>query len=209
MQIVSVNIGKAQKIDAKSGESGIFKKPQDTSVFVSELGLQDDVIVDTENHGGVDQAVYLYTVPDYVWWSAQLERDLLYGTFGENLTISELESAKLCVGDTLTIDDIILQVTAPRVPCVTLATRMNDPQFVKKFIAGRRYGAYCRVLQTGQVASGLSVTHTPFDGERVTINEFADVFYARKHEREQLERLLSTPVPQKVISRFETLLADL
>ena len=67
-------------------------------------------------------------------------QELAPGTFGENLTISELESAPLAIGDRLHISGVILEVTAPRIPCWKLAQRMGDPGFVKRFRAAERPG---------------------------------------------------------------------
>lgn len=60
------------------------------------------------------------------WWSFEKGQTLLPGTFGENLTISELESASFCVGDRLKVGAVTLEITAPRIPCATLAARMCD-----------------------------------------------------------------------------------
>ncbi|MEQ8672006.1 MAG: MOSC domain-containing protein [Aggregatilineales bacterium] len=194
MDVISLNIGKRQAIKAKSGTTGIYKRPLSTSVIINEQGVEGDVIVDVEHHGGVDQAVYIYGMPDYEWWSAELKRDLQPGTFGENITISELESATLYVGDQLQLGTVILEVTTSRIPCVTLAERMQDAQFVKKFTNARRYGAYCRVLQAGQVQIGDAVSLIPYAGEKVGINELADAFMRGGLSQEQLHRLLSVPL---------------
>ncbi len=194
MEIISVNVGKEQAIASKSGSSGIYKKSTTAPVMVGTEGLMNDVIIDVENHGGVDQAVYVYGVPDYDWWSNELQKDLIAGTFGENITISELESATLCVGDRLQMGDVILEVTAPRVPCVTLATRMGDPQFVKRFAKAKRYGAYCRVIQTGYIQQGDSVRLTEYKGTRISINTLADAFYNSPVTKEQMQLFLSIPI---------------
>ncbi|MEM9953523.1 MAG: MOSC domain-containing protein [Chloroflexota bacterium] len=204
MQIVSINIGKAQAIEAKSGQSGIFKYPVMQAVAITELGLDGDVIVDTENHGGKDQAVYIYGMPDYAWWSAELGRELKAGTFGENITISELESASLCIGDRLQMGDVLLEVTAPRIPCVTLATRMDEPQFVKKFLHAERYGAYCRVIEVGKINTDDAVTLIPYNGERVSINELADAFYAKEVSEKQIKRFLSVPLIEKARDHYQS-----
>lgn len=194
MQIVSVNVGTEKAIIGKSGTSGIFKDPASKPVFVGTEGLQDDVIIDIKHHGGPDQAVYVYGTTDYAWWSDTLERELPPGLFGENLTISELESAILAVGDRLQMNEVILEVTAPRIPCVTLATRMEDPEFVKKFAKAGRYGAYCRVIQSGHIIAGETVTLTPYNGERISINELADAFYKNPKDKAVFERFLSVPI---------------
>lgn len=156
MQLLSVNVGKEQPIARakKYGKTGIYKIPQTTPVQIHPLGLEGDAIVDTENHGGLDQAVYVYGTPDYNWWSRELERELLPGTFGENLTITDLESATFHIGDQLRVGAVLLEVTYPRIPCVTLAARMGDPKFVKRFRYAERPGLYCRVLETGAVQAG-------------------------------------------------------
>ncbi len=161
MQLLSVNVGTPQPIEGKSGTSGIFKQPQAGPVMIHPLGLENDAIVDTENHGGLDQAVYIYGQPDYDWWAEQLGQELLPGTFGENLTFSELESATIQVGDQFRIGEVLLEVTYPRIPCVTLARRMNDPMFVRKFHKAKRPGIYARVRREGPVEAGMDVEYLP------------------------------------------------
>ena len=47
---------------------------------------------------------------------AELGCEIAPGTFGENLTISDLETAGLAIGDRLHIGDVVLEVTAPAHP---------------------------------------------------------------------------------------------
>src|SRR5262245_53395610 len=134
MHITSVNVGQRQTIRRarSSGSTGIYKQPVEHAQ-ITEKSLVGDAICDTENHGGPDQAVYIYGEPDYAWWSSELGRALAPGTFGENLTVAGLESAQLNIGDRLRIGTALLEVTAPRIPCATLAARMGEPAFVKRF----------------------------------------------------------------------------
>ncbi len=166
VQLLSLNRGRAEPMEhAKaSGVTGIYKRPVVAALRVDALGLAGDVICDTENHGGVDQALYLYGAPDYEWWSEQLGFELAPGTFGENLTLSELESAALLVGDRFHIGDVTIEVTSPRIPCVTLARRMGDPAFLKRFRAAERPGVYCRVIQGGTIQQGDAVRYERYDG---------------------------------------------
>lgn len=209
MKITSINIGKAQPIDNKSGSTGIYKNPTSDPVTVNKLGLHGDTIVDTKHHGGVDQAIYIYGVPDYDWWSEEIKRELPAGIFGENITISDLVSSELCIGDTLTMGTVILQVTSPRIPCATFAKRMDDPKFVKKFVNGERYGAYCRVLQTGTIQVGDAVEIHPYDGDRIPLNYLADVYYSKNATASDYQRLLSVPVAIRNRDEYEEALAKL
>jgi MOSC domain-containing protein YiiM len=196
MRILSVNVGRARHIEnAKSiGMTGIYKLPTAGPARVTSLGLEGDAVCDTENHGGVDQAVYAYGEPDYAWWTAELGRELPPGTFGENLTISELESAALAVGDRLHLDEVVLEVTAPRIPCVTLAARMGDPAFAKRFRRAERPGVYCRVLHEGVVRAGEAARLEPHAGERITVLEMFRDFFAGTWDEALLRRYLAAPI---------------
>ena len=194
MKLSSVNIGKAQTIEAKSGQTGIYKRSTEKPVAVGALGLAADTICDTKNHGGVDQAVYVYGVPDYDWWAEALGKPLQPGTFGENLTVTDLESADLQLGDRLKVGTVMLEVTSPRVPCVTLAARMEDPTFVKRFREAERPGVYCRVLQTGQVQVGDEVTLHRYEGETLSAAEMFRDFHKSKLDEATLRRYLAAPI---------------
>lgn len=194
MQLVSVNIGKARAVQAKSGQTGIFKLPSENPVRVTRSGLLGDTICDTENHGGVDQAVYVYGVPDYAWWSGTLGRELRPGTFGENLTVSELESAVLQIGDRLQVGTVTLEVTSPRIPCVTLAVRMDDPTFVKRFRQAERPGVYCRVIEEGYVQAGDPVTLHPYAGETLSALEMFRDFFKPQLDEATIRRHLAAPI---------------
>ena len=195
MQLTSVNVGTAQLFTAKSvGKTGIFKQPVLEPIWVNSLGLADDAICDIENHGGEDQAVYVFGEPDYVWWSAHLGRALTPGTFGENLTFSDLESAQFSIGDRLHLQEVILEITAPRIPCVTLATRMNDPAFLVKFRAAERPGLYCRVIQSGKVRVGEKATREQYVGSTITAIEMFRDFYEPDLNEANLRKHLAAPI---------------
>jgi MOSC domain-containing protein YiiM len=196
MKLLSVNIGHARSLEnaKESGKTGIFKVPSQEPVQITRLGAQGDVICDTANHGGVDQAIYVYGTTDYRWWSSILGRELSAGTFGENLTIDKLESAYYSIGDRLHIGNAILEITAPRIPCVTLATRMEDPTFARRFREAERPGLYCRVIQEGTVEAGDSVSVEYYDGETVTILEMFRDFYKSNLSAATLRRYLAAPI---------------
>ena len=196
MHIISVNLGKEQSIQGakKSGVTGIYKNPVATPVKISSLGIAGDAICDTRNHGGVDQAIYIYGTPDYAWWSQELGRELGPGTFGENLTIAGLESATFRIGDRLLTSEVTLEVTAPRIPCGTLVVRMGDPAFAKRFRAAERPGLYCRVVREGAVQSGDAVTVEPYPGATISILEMFRAHYEPELDEATLRRHLAAPV---------------
>ena len=202
MHILSINIGSVRTIGNAnvSGQTGIYKFSVAGPVQVTADGLADDAIADTKNHGGPDQAVYIYGGADYTWWAAEAGRALVFGTFGENLTISDLESATLAIGDRLHIGDrllgsgVILEVTAPRIPCWKLAQRMGDPGFVKRFRGAERPGVYCRVVREGRFQAGDPVTLEPVAGERVTVPEIFRDYYEPARDPAAIRRFLAAPL---------------
>ncbi len=193
MHIESVCCGKARPIRAKSGFTGIFKQARLDAVLIGREGLEGDVIVDRENHGGEDQAVYVFTRPYLDWWSAELGQDLPAGTFGENLVLSGLESGSLNLGDRLAIGDVVLEVTGPRVPCATLAARMGDPHFLRKFARALRPGFYCRVIKEGVIGAGMAAEHSPYIGVTVSIAEALRHFPFMHAPEDVITRLLASP----------------
>lgn len=196
MKLISVNLGKEQVVrKAKKSElSGIYKNPVEQPVQVTALGLGGDTICDVENHGGPDQAVYVYGAPDYAWWSQELGYKVGPGWFGENLTVEGLESAQYAIGDRLQVGPVTLEVTAPRIPCSTLAARMGDPGFIKRFRQAERPGLYCRVIQEGAVQVGDAVSRQPCAGPTVTLLEMFHDYYEPTLPEETLRRYLAAPI---------------
>jgi MOSC domain-containing protein YiiM len=205
MHVLSVNIGLMQTQPKGHGleTTGIYKRPAAETVEIGFMGIAGDFIGDLENHGGPDQAIYVYGAADYAWWSNALGRPLAPGTFGENLTVSDLQSAEFSVGDRLQIGSALLEVTAPRTPCGTLARRMGDALFVRKYRQAERPGLYCRVLRQGAVRAGDAV-HLETRGEEAVavLNVFRQHFARDVHEAD-LRHILRAPVAARVRADLE------
>ena len=197
MELLSIQIGKAEPTPAKSGLTGFFKKPV-PAAQITDQGLVGDVICDTKHHGGVDQAVYLFGEEDRLWWETKLARPTPPGFFGENLLISDLCSAGLVIGDILEIGDVMLQITSPRIPCATYAAHIGSGQAIKAFYAAERPGAYARVLRAGSVTTGMAVTQLPFDGPKVTIIDNMRAYLDGFFDLDFLRKALQVPAHYKL-----------
>lgn len=205
MHLTSINLGQKQQlqIGGKMETTGIFKSAVAGPVMITRLGLEHDFIASKKHHGGPDQAVYLYGADDYEWWSRELGREMEPGTFGENLTVAGLESARFHIGDLLRAGHVLMQVTAPRIPCGTFATRMQDPGFVKRFRSAERPGLYCRVLQEGAVQAGDEVSFEPFQGRTVSILEVYREYYNKEKSLETIRQFLDAPVAERLRAGLE------
>lgn len=210
MQVASVNIGSKQSftIGNKTFESGIYKMPAAGPVEVTVEGLRGDVIHSTTVHGGPDQAIYVYGGIDYAWWTKQLGRELEPGSFGENLTITDLASSHFKIGDRLHIGKVVLEVTGPRMPCPKLAKRMNDRTIVKQFRTAVRPGFYCRVIESNMIAVNEVVTIVPYQSDSVTIAEIFKAWLENPPNAAIFARILAAPIASNHRRIFERKLAD-
>lgn len=214
MKLVSINIGKEQTQQRKDyvETTGIYKMPLSGAVEIKSLGIEGDAICDTKHHGGPDQAIYVYGSRDYEWWANEFEREFAPGMFGENLTISGLESGSFNIGDYLHVGTVTLQITAPRIPCGTFATRMSDPQWVKKFRKAERPGMYCRVIKEGLVQAGDEVRLEKYSGATLSLVQMYRDYYEKDKTEEILRRNLDAPISARsridLEKELETLLAQ-
>lgn len=210
MRITSVNVGEAETLRHGTREelSGINKQPIATTIAVTEDGLQDDTICDAEHHGGVDQAVYAYGAADYEWWSNELGREIAPGMFGDNLTIDGLPDDLNC-GDRLLISNLILEATAPRIPCSTLASQMEDSDFGMRFRQAEKPGFYFRVLHAGEVSRGESVTLVEGPHDNISMLELFRLSYVIHPDEASLRHALHAPLAARMRDKFEKKLANL
>ena len=176
-----MNAGRSElmRIGARTVETGIRKGPVERG-HVGALGLAGDVVADVKNHGGPDQALYLYSSDDYAFWADELGATPEPGTFGENLTLSSFGAEPVRIGDRYRVGATLVEVTAPRIPCAVFATRMGEPDWVKRFADGHPHP---------------------------TVVDLMDVWYDREPDPELLERLLASPLAERARANVENKLA--
>ena len=189
-RVVSVNTGRASDAEwaGRLKRTAIDKRPAAGPVRVGRLGVAGDEQVDKENHGGCEQALYVYAREDLDWWVEQLGRELPDGMFGENITTAGLDVSGALIGETWRLGTALVQVTSPRVPCVTFAGWMDERRWVKRFADAGRPGGYLRVLEEGVVDRGDPVEVLGQPAERVTLAESMRAYYG---DTDLMRRLLT------------------
>lgn len=207
MQLLSINLGRKRTLEIGSRQvsTGIYKTPVDRAE-IQPLGLLGDVVADTQHHGGPDQAVYLYSADDYAWWADHLGWALEPGTFGENLTLSTFGSTPVLIGDRYRVGEVLLEITAPRIPCSVLAAHMDDTGFVRTFRQARRPGCYARVLEAGSVSLSDPVHRMPAALPHPSVVEAFDLWYQSSFDPAVLRWYLAAPLAQRYRQRLEELL---
>jgi MOSC domain-containing protein YiiM len=159
-------------------------------VAVRGVNVDGDDQADRSVHGGPDAAVYAYALEDTEWWEAELGRPLGPGAFGENLTTRGIDVTGALIGERWAIGTVVLETTAPRIPCWKLAKRMEDPRFIKRFAAALRPGAYFRIIEEGELGAGDPIEVIERPEHDITVAYVAHVYLA---DRDQAERLLAAP----------------
>ncbi|MGH8877275.1 MAG: MOSC domain-containing protein [Stackebrandtia sp.] len=199
MRLVSVNIGRVRDNPWTGGadRTGIDKRPVDGPVAVAApgpkgtgaVGLAGDRVWDIDHHGGDFQAVYAYSREDYAYWETRLGRSLPDGVFGENLTTSGLEVSQALVGERWRVGPkVVLQATAPRIPCGTFRGWMAEKGWLKTFTAAARTGTYLSVVSAGEIRSGDAITIDYRPDHGVSIGQ---VFRALMTDRSLLPHILT------------------
>lgn len=157
MKIISTNIGESKTIhwNGKEVSTGIFKYSVNEPIVLGIEDVENDDVIDRKYHGGIDKACYLYSADHYTYWQKLYpEVEMLWGLFGENLTVEGLHESEVNIGNIYKIGETVVQATQPRQPCFKIEFRIPDKQIVRKFVDSGFPGVYVRVLEKGSIKTG-------------------------------------------------------
>jgi len=186
MKIISTNIGLPKTITWKEKivQTGIFKKPVNEPIFLSQTGVVGDAVMNKKVHGGIDKSCYLYSADHYEFWKQKYpDLDWYWGTFGENLSVAGLAENKMHIGDVLEIGESIIKITQPRIPCYKLGVRFGSQDIIKAFLEAGRPGIYAKVLKEGFVKKGDQVYLLERQSNNLTVAQIFDQFTASKRDK--------------------------
>ncbi len=183
MRVLSISTGKVAPLfgnhhpNYKSVASAIRKKvvstlEHPTQVEITALGVKGDEQADLSVHGGIEKAIYVYPAEHYAFWNALLTREtkqpvhLQHGAIGENFTIEGLLETDVFVGDKLSIGNLEFSVVKLREPCFKFNAAVDYKGASKAMLQSGFSGWYLRVLKTGVLTAGATITVIP--GSRET-----------------------------------------
>ncbi|PFQ08723.1 MOSC domain-containing protein [Bacillus cereus] len=191
-QLLSLNIGLPKEVTygGKVIHTGINKKQVKEPVYLSFVKFNGDGQADLVHHGGVDKAVCVYTGDHYPYWEKELNQDLVYGAFGENITVSGMSEEDVCIGDMFELGQAIVQVTQPRQPCFKLAKKYNIPKLPLYFQETGYTGFYFRVLKEGWVSSVDTLKRLQSDPKGVSVAFANRIMHKEKQNIEGVKRIL-------------------
>lgn len=159
--IRSIQVGEVSTHTSCDGEawtSGYVKMPVGGAVFVGETNIEGDAQHNTKVHGGLHRAILAYSADHYPLWREELGIELVYGAFGENLTVQGWDEDSVCMGDIYRIGGAVrVQVSQPRQPCDNIYRHLGVRGIGKQVMQKMRTGWYLRVLATGIIEAGMRI----------------------------------------------------
>jgi MOSC domain-containing protein YiiM len=188
------------------GRTGIDKRSVTGAIEFKNNGVVGDRVIDTNVHGGYEQAVYAYAREDAQWWEREINEEIPAGRFGENLTTEGIDVNAAIIGEQWKIGSVILEVSQPRIPCRVFAGFWKRATLIKDFTQAGRPGTYLRIIQEGTAQAGDAIevifkpNHTitisdlfaAKSGERSKINQIKDVTYLSTEFKEWSQKIAAT-----------------
>jgi len=97
-------------------------------------------------------------------------------------------------GERWRVGSTVLEVTTPRLPCLTFTGYWGVPDLIKRFGGARRPGAFLRVVESGEISAGdrIEVLSRPDHGVSV-----ADLLAARFGDRGKDAEIRAVTLPEK------------
>jgi MOSC domain-containing protein YiiM len=196
-RVISLRVGGARPILPFRGHmvrSGIYKDAVDERLPLSADGFPGDEQADLTVHGGPDKAVCCYPSEHFGHWRQTIHPDIDDGAFGENLTLAGLTEHDAHIGDTYTLGDdgAVVQVSQPRGPCYKVGVRWSSKTLVRLMGEELRAGFYFRVLASGTVGTGDTLTLADRVSD-VTVAEVLRVTYRDRHDADALRHVHAVP----------------
>ena len=208
-RVISINITSVVhqgEWTGSEGRTGIDKRSVSGAIEFKDNGVVGDRVIDTNVHGGYEQAVYAYAREDAQWWEKEINEEIPAGRFGENLTTEGIDVNAALIGEQWKIGSVILEVSQPRIPCRVFAGFWKRATLIKDFTQAGRPGTYLRIIQEGKAQAGDSIevifkpNHTVTisdlfaakSGERSKINQIKDVTYLSTEFKEWSQKIAAT-----------------
>lgn len=158
---LQIFIGGIRALPESGRPTGIYKSPLRAPVLLGTEGFAGDQQADLRVHGGPEKAVHLYPARHYATLAARFPEaaaQLVPGSLGENLSTGDLDERDVRIGDVWQLGRAQIQVCQPRSPCWKIDERFAADGMAQFIEEHRITGWYWRVLQSGEVRPGDSLT---------------------------------------------------
>lgn len=177
--IYTLTVGMPKELVDSKGRSMItgIEKQRVQEVYLSSQGFEGDEVADKKHHGGPDRAVCLYPAEHYIQWEQELGKTLPVAAFGENLTVTNMLEADVCIGDIYKIGDAVIQITQGRIPCSTIDRYTEANTLLKRLIETGYTGFLARVLEEGTICADSTIELVEKHPARISVLYCNEVYF--------------------------------
>lgn len=197
LEIRHLYAGKVQPLGARQAPSAIAKAPLVGPWTITPTGLAGDEQGDRVNHGGPEKALHHYPRDHYARWAAETPalaaRLAEAPAFGENISLSGMTEADICIGDVYRVGEVLLQVSQGRQPCWKLNERFGIKDMARRVQDTGRTGWYYRVLQPGRISPGDALELVERPQPDWPLTRLIDLLYRRTLAYDELARVAELP----------------
>jgi MOSC domain-containing protein YiiM len=146
----------AHLFQINTSPGGLPKLPK-TQAFISQLEVEGDAH-NWKGHGGPNAAVCLYSLEAILTLQAE-GHPVFPGALGENFTLSGVDWNLMQPGLQIQVgEEVLLEVVSFAAPCPKIDPYLKDMMRVSQEELPGWGRPYCKVLQTGTVTIGDTVT---------------------------------------------------
>ena len=160
-------------------------------LYLTTTGFKDDEQADRTNHGGEDKAVCVYSQKYYDFFKQIHDLDLLECTFGENMTILDLDDSDVCIGDRFQCGEVVFEVSQPRQPCWKISSIVGIKRLTALIVKEHKTGFYLRVTQEGCISleDSLELISRPYP--KFTIEFVNQCAFNAKENQKNIKDILA------------------
>ncbi|WOI37887.1 MOSC domain-containing protein [Alteromonas sp. CI.11.F.A3] len=169
LKVDALFAGQPQPLGPRGAPSSIVKSA------VSQLTVHLDCTDEDQQsnkklHGGPEKVLHQFSPLHYFTLRKHFpDGEFEPGSIGENISVDGMDDATVYIGDVWKFGEVVLQVSAPRAPCSKISQRFNI-QNLDRFVGERGItGWYYRVIKTGVINVGDSVTLVSREGDTVNV----------------------------------------
>jgi len=179
--------------DGRLVRTAFRKEPVDGPVEVGATNLAGDEQADLRVHGGPHKAVLVYSADHGPAWRDFDARMDAPGAFGENLHVTGLTEADVCIGDRWRVGSAVFEVSQPRQPCWKANDRWGRDDVVDEMERTGRTGWYHRVIETGSLGAGDRCELLERPHPEWTVAEANDLMHHRRDDEAGARALAAVP----------------
>ena len=126
------------------------------------------------------------------------------------MTIDDFDEEKINIGDQFKINECILQVSQPRIPCYKIGIKLNSREFPKMFSQSGLLGSYLRVIHDGEISPGDTIHKVHSEENSMSIKDIAHLLFVDIKNIELMKQALDIkPLTEEIKEKFRERLMKL